>query len=63
MAIFQDDSVKIYQAQIVKECLGGSMKNHFHTWITRSWPKVDASLDGNNITTFISIKRCVNFWL
>ena len=31
MAIFQDDNVKIHQAQIVKELLGGSMKNHFHT--------------------------------
>jgi len=31
MAIFQEDNVKIYQAQIVKEWFEGSMKNHFHT--------------------------------
>jgi len=30
MAIFQDDNVKIHQAQTVKECLGESMKNNFH---------------------------------
>jgi len=31
MAILQDDNVKIHQAQTVKEWLGESMKNHFHT--------------------------------
>jgi len=31
MAIFQDDDVKMHQAQIVKERLGGSMKYHFYT--------------------------------
>jgi len=31
MAIFQDGNVKIHQAQIVKEWLGGSMNYHFHT--------------------------------
>jgi len=36
MAIFQDDNVKIRQAQIVKEWLGWSMKNHFDTWIGTS---------------------------
>jgi len=94
MAIFQDYNVKIHQAQIVKEWLRGSVKNHFHTWIgtswvqtlnslkvfgmfwrrlnrvldscivnTRSWPKFDAPLNGNNIPTFISIKKCTNFRL
>jgi len=29
---------------------------------TRSGSKTNAPLDGNNITTFSSIKRCVNFW-
>jgi len=24
--------------------------------------KMYSPLDGNNITTFISIKRCLNFW-
>jgi len=32
----QDDNVKILQAQIVKEWLGGSMKNHFLKWIGTS---------------------------
>jgi len=31
MVIFQDDIVKIHQAQTVKEWLGGRMKNNFHT--------------------------------
>jgi len=31
MAIFHDDIVKIHQAQTVKEWLGGSMNNNFHT--------------------------------
>jgi len=25
-------------------------------------PKIDAPLDGNNITTFISIEMCIIFW-
>jgi len=36
MAIFQDDNIKIHQAQIMKECLAGSMKNNLHTWIGTS---------------------------
>jgi len=35
MHIFQDDNVKIHQAQIGKGWLGGSMKN----WCTSWWKK------------------------
>jgi len=36
MAIFLDDNVKMHQAQIAKEGLGGSLTNYFHTWIGSS---------------------------
>jgi len=36
---FQHDNVKIHQAQIVKEWLGGRMKNNFHTCIGTSEPR------------------------
>jgi len=36
MAKFQDENVKIHQAQIVKEWMGGSMKNNFYTLIGTS---------------------------
>jgi len=77
MAIYQDDNVKIHQAQIVKEWLGSfSLMNRLH-WVqtlnafkvfgmcwrilyraiinTRSWPKMDAPFDGNNITCFFQL--------
>jgi len=45
--VFQDN-VKMHQTQIIVN--------------TRSWPNIDAPLDGNNITTFISFERCINSW-
>jgi len=56
MAIFQYDTVKIHQAQIVKEWLGGSMKNHFHTFFLA----VDHHIVQPAMTFFkASWKRCV----
>jgi len=54
MAIFQDDNVKVHQAQTVKEWLG--------EWHEESFShKILTFLDGNKITTFISIERCIHF--
>jgi len=57
MAIFQDDNVKVHQAQTVKEWLGEWHEESFsHKILT-----INGLLDGNIITTFISIERCINF--
>jgi len=50
MAIFQDDNVKIHQAQILKEWLGGRMKNYLHT-IWHLW-----------VLTFNSLKVFGMYW-